>query len=50
VPVVGNVTPVEPVLVNVTAYAPFKVNDDPFVPRFVILLELLSNPFFDTNR
>jgi len=50
VPVRGNVTPVAPVLVNVTAYAPFKLNDAPVTPRFVILLALLSNPFFDTNR
>jgi len=50
VPVRGNVTPVAPVLVSVIAYAPFKVSDEPLVPRFVILLPLLSNPFFDTNR
>jgi hypothetical protein len=50
VPVVGSVMLVVPVLAIVTAFAPLKVNDAPVTPKFEIVLALLSNPFFATNR
>jgi hypothetical protein len=49
VPLVGIVTPVAAVVVMVRAYAPLKLNEAPVTPKFVILLALLSSPFFDTN-
>jgi hypothetical protein len=49
VPEVGNVTLVVPVLVNVTELAPANPREAPAAPKFVIVLELLSNPFLAIN-
>lgn len=49
VPEVGTVTFVAPVVVSTSALAPARANELPVAPRLVIGVELLSNPFFDTN-
>jgi len=50
VPLVGNVTLVGPDVVNVRAFAPTIVIDEPATPRLIMLLPLLSIPFLATKR